>query len=268
MKNAKNRVTVAEKTIKNLKRKVIEIASKSGEDHHIASAFSIMDILWVLYEKILSIFPNKPQHPERDIFILSKGQASLGLYAILHEKGFFDTKTLESFSKYNSILGGHPMKNTKVGIESSTGSLGHGMPIAVGIALGLKIQNKKQKVSVLIGDGEANEGTVWESALLSSHHKLDNLCCIIDHNHSTDRALSIDSMKDKFESFGWKVSTVDGHNHKEIEKSLRTKHPKHPLAVIANTIKGHGVSMMKDNPAWHRKSPNKEEFELIMKELN
>jgi transketolase len=141
------------------------------------------------------------------------------------------------------------------------------MPMAVGAALGFKIQKKKQKVFVLIGDGESNEGTIWESALLASHHKLDNLCCIIDHNHSTDRALVIDDLQEKFKSFGWKTISIDGHKHKEIEKALNNKHTGQPLAIIANTTKGIGIKMMENNPAWHHKSPNKEEFEAIMKEI-
>lgn len=251
----------------DLKKKILEVSAKANEGH-IASAFSIMDILWVLYDKILSVNPKKPNDPSRDIFILSKGQASLGLYAILAEKGYFNKKTLESFCEYNSILGGHPDRNKVPGVEASTGSLGHGMPIAVGVALGFKIKDKKQKIFVLIGDGECNEGTIWESALLASHYKLDNLCCIIDYNHSTDRALLIGSIEDKFRSFGWKCLSIDGHNHKEIEKALKTKHINQPLAIITNTIKGFGAKMMENNPAWHHRSPNQEELEILMKELS
>lgn len=253
--------------IKKLKRKIIEISFNSGEGH-IASSFSILDILWVLYDKILSIDPKKPRGQNRDIFILSKGHASLGLYAVLAEKGFFGKKTLENFCRYKSILGGHPDRNKVPGVEASTGSLGHGMPIAVGLALGLKIQKKKQKVFVLIGDGESNEGTIWESALLGSDHQLDNLCCIIDYNHSTDRALSLGNLKSKFKSFGWDCLVINGHNHQEIKDALKAKHLGRPLAIIANTIKGLGVKMMENNPAWHHKSPNQEEFERAMRELS
>lgn len=268
MKSHIKKYTDSEKTVKDLKKKIINVAVMSGGDHHIASAFSILDILWVLYDKILKVDPKKLKDSERDFFILSKGHASLGLYSVLNKKGFFNNKTFESFSKYDSILGGHPHRNSVPGVESSTGSLGHGMPIAVGIALGLKIQNKKQNVYVLIGDGESNEGTIWESILLSSHHKLNNLCCIVDHNDSSERALSLGDIEQKFKSFGWKSITVNGHNHKKIERALKTEHKKQPLAIIARTIKGHGISMMRDNPAWHRKTPNKDEIELILKELS
>lgn len=251
----------------DFKKKIVEMSAKAKEGH-IASAFSILDILWVLYDKILSIDPKNPQDPKRDIFILSKGHASLGLYTILAEKGFFNKKILKSFCEHNSILGGHPDRNRASGVEASTGSLGHGMPIAVGIALGFKIQKKKQKVFVLVGDGECNEGTIWESALLASHHKLDNLCCIIDYNHSTDRALSVGNIGDKFKPFGWTCLTIDGHDHKEIGKALKTKHLNQPLAIIANTIKGFGSKMMENNPAWHHRSPNQEELEILIKELS
>lgn len=262
-----SKIDKTKKKIVELKKKILEASAKSNEGH-IASSFSILDILWVLYDKILFIDPKNPRDPNRDIFILSKGHASLGLYAILAEKGFFDKKILESFCEYNSILGGHPDRNKVPGVESSTGSLGHGMPIAVGIALGFIIQDKKQKVFVMVGDGECNEGTIWESALLASHHKLDNLCCIIDYNHSTDRALSVGSIEDKFKSFGWKCLSINGHDHKEIERALKTKHSDQPLAIIANTIKGFGAKMMENNPDWHHRSPNQEELEILMKELS
>lgn len=253
--------------MKQLKKEIVESAFSSGEGH-IPSSLSILDILWVLYSKILTVDPKKPNDPNRDYFILSKGHASLGLYAVLAEKGFFDKKKLKDFCRFGNMLGGHPNRKKVPGVEASTGSLGHGLPIAAGIAMGLKIQKKKQKVFVIIGDGESNEGTVWETALLASHHNLDNLCCIVDYNHSTDRALDLKNVANKFASFGWTSVSVDGHNHKEIEKALKTKHQGSPLAVIANTIKGYGIKSIENNPAWHHKSPNKEELETLMSELS
>jgi len=253
--------------MKDLKKKVVEMACKAKEGH-IPSALSIIDTVWTLYDKVLYFNPKRPKDLNRDIFILSKGQASLALYVILAEKGFFSKKELENFCKFDNILGGHPHRNKVPGVEASTGSLGHGLPISIGVALGFKIKKKKQKVFVLIGDGEANEGTIWESALLGAHYNLDNLCCIIDHNHSTDRALSVESLEEKFKSFGWKTLSVDGHNQKEIEKALKSSHPKQPMALITNTIKGKGIKMMENNPAWHHKAPTSEEFEIIMKELS
>jgi transketolase len=254
-------------TLNKLKREIIEVSSSSKEGH-VASAFSILDILWVLYDKILKIRPKNTQSPDRDFFILSKGHASLGQYAVLKEKGFIDKDTFKSFGKYESVLGGHPKRNTAIGIESSTGSLGHGMPMAVGIAMGLKIQNKEQKVFTLIGDGEMNEGTIWESIMLASHHKLDNFCCIADYNHSTDRALALGNIEKKFKAFDFKTVSINGHDHTEIEKALKTNHPNQPLAIIAKTIKGHGIKVMENNPEWHHKSPSLEQVETFTEELS
>jgi len=256
-----------EKNIQELKKIIVQSSYNAGEGH-VASAFSILDILWILYDKVLNINPSKPGNPDRDRFILSKGHASLGLYAILANKGFFPFSEFDNFGKYNSILGGHPDRNKIPGVEASTGSLGHGFPIAVGIALGLKIKKSKSKVYCLIGDGESNEGTIWESALLAAHHKLDNLCLIVDHNHSTDRALVVCDLIEKFKSFGWNGRGVDGHNYDELFYALKNSDNCKPTIIVAETIKGKGVKMMENNPAWHHKFPNNEEINIIMEELS
>lgn len=253
-------------TINTLKRRIVETATAAGEGH-IASAFSILDILWVLYDEILSIDPKHPSDQKRDRFFLSKGHASLGLYAVLSEKGFFPVEEMSRFGTFDGILGGHPDRNKVPGVEASTGSLGHGFPMAVGTAFGLRIQGGTQRVVVLIGDGEANEGTIWESALLAAHHKLENLCCIIDFNHSTDRALELGNLRAKFESFGWDSVSIQGHDQQEIREALHRKHPGKPLAIIAETVKGNGVNMMENNPAWHHRAPTAEELNIILKEL-
>ena len=249
-----------------LRRLILESATTSGEGH-IPSAFSILDILWVLYDQVLNIDPKNPNDDKRDRLIVSKGHASLGIYAVLAEKGFFKTSELLNFAKFNNSLGGHPDRNKVPGIEASTGSLGHGFPMAVGIAMALKIKKNKAKGFVIIGDGESNEGTVWESALLASHHELSNLCCIIDYNHSNDKALKLGNLRKKFESFGWETRTINGHNHKEIYTSLSTLSATRPTAIIAETIKGKGSKTMENNHAWHHKTPNKEELESLLKEL-
>lgn len=252
--------------LNDLKRTIIRLAKTSGEAH-IPSALSILDILWVLYDKILNIDPKHPRAENRDRFILSKGQAGLGLFVVLAEKGFFSKTELENYCKYDSSLGGHPDRNKVPGVEASTGSLGHGFPMAVGVAMALKIKNNLgPRVFTLIGDGEANEGSVWEAALLANHHKLNNLYCIVDFNHSTDRALDLGDLEKKFMAFHWDVRSVDGHNHEELEQTL-TKSSDNPIAIIANTIKGKGVKMMENNPAWHHKPPSDEEYEQIMAEL-
>jgi len=253
--------------IADLKKETLKMSLESKEGH-LASAFSILDILYVLYHKVLRIDPKHPSNPKRDRFILSKGHASLGLYAILANLGFFSKRDLATFCQYESKLGGHPDRNKVPGVEVSSGSLGHGFPMAVGIALGLKITKNPARVYALVGDGESNEGTVWESALLASHHHLDNLCCIVDQNHSSDRALSLENLEHKFTSFGWECISIDGHAHKEIEQALKKKHSGKPLVIIANTIKGFGSKMMENNPAWHHKSPTQEEYEVILEELS
>lgn len=249
-----------------LKKRIVRIAYRAGEGH-IPSAFSILDILLVLYDKILKITPKNHKHSERNRFILSKGHASMGIYAVLCEKGFFSSQELERFAQYGSFLGGHPDRNKVPGIEASTGSLGHGLPISVGIALGLKIKKIKAEVYTIIGDGECNEGTIWESLLIASQHKLNNLHCIVDFNHSTDRALGLKNLKQKFLSFGWDTQVIDGHNQKEILAALKKKGKK-PIATIANTIKGSGSKLIENNPAWHHRCPTKEELKQILKELD
>lgn len=245
-------------------------ASHSSKEGHVPSALSVLDILWVLYSSsIFNFDTKKTPNPDQDHFILSKGHASLGLYVVLAEKGLINQKELADFCSFNSPLGGHPNRNKIPGVEASTGSLGHGVPIAVGVALGIKIKKHKGKVFVLAGDGESNEGTIWESALLAAHHKLDNLCLIIDHNHSTDRALGIGDMCAKFKSFGWNSFEVNGHDHKGITKLLKqfSKNKNAPMVIIANTIKGYGVPSMHNNPAWHHKSPNDAELAGLLKEI-
>jgi transketolase len=253
--------------INKMKRSIVKAATNAGEGH-IASAFSILDILWVLYDKVLNLPSIKSQSIERDRFILSKGHASLGLYAVLSEKKFFSLSEMEdSFCKFSGILGGHPNSNKVPGVEASTGSLGHGLPFAVGIALGYKVKNIPQRIYTLVGDGECNEGTIWESALLAAHHKLNNLFCIVDYNHSTDRALLISDIANKFESFNWATIIIDGHNHHEIYNALTKIELQKPTAVIANTKKGNGCSLMENNPAWHHKAPNESELKEILMEL-
>lgn len=251
----------------NKMRRQIVVAAHSAGEGHVASALSILDILWVLYDCVMKFDPQKPNDVMMDRFILSKGHASLALYSVLAEKGFFTTEDFETFCKYDSRLGGHPDCNKINGVEASTGSLGHGFPMAVGLALGSKIQNIDNRIFCLIGDGESNEGTIWESALLASHHKLSNLCCIVDYNHSTDRALNVGDLAEKFRSFGWEAIIIQGHDHNEIYGALRRQPNGKPTIIVAETIKGFGVKRMENEPAWHHRSPNNEELKEILEEL-
>ena len=238
--------------IQDLKRKIVQ-AVYDAKEGHIASAFSILDILWVLYKEIL--------RPE-DRFILSKGHASLALYAILG-------LDMRDFGKYNSFLGGHPDRRKAPGVVASTGSLGHGLPIAVGMALARKIKGSMGRVFCLVGDGECNEGAIWEACLLATHHKLNNLWLIVDSNHSSDRAVRLENMIQKFQSFGFGVEQIDGHDQSAIANSL--KYPiwrqDAPHAVIAETTKGNGCERRRESE-WHHKIPNEIDLSEILEELS
>ena len=236
---------------KKIIKRIIDICHSSNEGH-IPSSLSILDILIVLYRQF---------EIEKNHFILSKGHASLGLYAVMEHFGFLE-EPLDNFCKFNSKLGGHP-SNKINNIECSTGSLGHGLPIGIGMALAEKILKTNKKTYVIIGDGESNEGTIWESSLLASHHKLNNLYCILDYNHSNDRALMLGNIKNKMMSFGWHCLEIDGHNQEEIYESLLTKSDK-PIFIVANTIKGKGCSIMENNPEWHHKTPSHDEYKKII----
>lgn len=247
-----------------LRGRMLRAAYDSGEGH-IPSSLSILDILWCLYDQVLRIDPFDQQ---RDIFILSKGHASLALYSVLAEKGLIDLSALANFGKFNSELGGHPDRNKITFVEASTGSLGHGLPIAIGMALAKRAQNLSGNVYVLIGDGECNEGTIWESALLAAHHRLNNLCCIVDFNHSTDRALNVGSLVKKFEAFDWDVCEINGHDHSQITSALnQLQNKSKPMCIVANTIKGKGLARMENNPEWHHKTPNENELTELLQEL-
>lgn len=239
-----------------LKRQIVQMAYDAGEGH-IPSALSILDLIWVLYNKITT--------PD-DRFVLSKGHGCLALYVVLAEKGFITPEQLATFAKRDSILGGHPDRNKVPGVLCSTGSLGHGLPQAVGLALGKKIKGESGRVFCLVGDGECNEGSIWEAAMLASHHKLNNLTVIVDYNRSTDRALDISSIHDKFWAFGFFPPSINGHNHDEIVRVMTYDSGKRPTAVIANTVKGYGCKRMQD-PSWHHRAPNEMELVEIMKEL-
>jgi transketolase len=252
-------------TLRRLRRRIIEVSSASGEGH-IPSALSILDILWVLYDRVLRISPAYPTAVERDRFVLSKGHASLALYAVLAEKGFFPRQWLDRFGRYDSPLGGHPDSRKVPGVEASTGSLGHGFPIAVGMAMGLRINRNAARVVSLIGDGEANEGAIWEAAALASHHGLSNLCCVVDYNHSTDRALSMGDIGRKFAGFGWSVLEVDGHDREALHRAL-TVNVDRPVALIAATVKGYGCRPMENEPAWHHRSPTAAELPALVAAL-
>ncbi|MEW6103061.1 MAG: transketolase [bacterium] len=261
------------KKAKELRKTIFRTICKGGGGH-IPSSLSIVEILTVLYYKILNIDNKNPKDPQRDRFILSKGHGCVALYAILADKGFFDKENLDTFGMRGSILGGHPDMYKIPGVEASTGALGHGFPFGVGIALAGKMDKKKYRVFVLLGDGECQEGSVWEAALFAPQYKLDNLIAIIDYNKLqaidwVDNIISLKPLVDKWKAFGWETKEVDGHNISEMQDvffSLPLVYDK-PTLIVAHTTKGKGISFMKNVPVWHYRMPNKEEMAIAFKEL-
>ena len=259
---------------KSVRKSAVTMAYEAGSSH-VGTALSMIDILTVLYFKFLNINPKEPYKEDRDIFILSKGHGASGLYSVLAERGFFDKSLLGQYDKDGSKLGGHPKKNSVPGIEASTGSLGHGLPIACGIALSSKHSDIKRKIVVLMGDGECNEGAVWEAAMFAASRKLDNLIAIVDHNKlqglgRVQEITGLTPLKEKWEAFGWNVLVIDGHNYGEIERSLETASLAFdiPTVILANTVKGKGISFMEDKLEWHYRSPNEELWNKALKELD
>lgn len=214
------------------------MALATGDEKHDSSAHSTLDVLWVLYDRILRYDPRNPRSEERDRFILSKGHGPVAFYAILAEKGFFPPSALASFEQWNGFLGGHPDHNQVPGVEVSTGSLGHGLPMAIGMALGLRAKKSDRRVFALVGDGECNEGSIWESILLAGNLQLPNLTCIAINNHSS--TLYLGDLAAKFAAFGWHATTINGRDHKQIYTALAQADPEHPTAVIAETEKKGG----------------------------
>jgi transketolase len=252
-----------------LRIKIAEMIQNAGEGH-IPSSFSIVDILNFLYTHILKFQSSNPGWEERDYFILSKGHGAAALYVVLEEHGFISKEDLKNKSKPNAILGGHPDCTKVPGIEASTGSLGHGLATAMGIALGLKIKGKTNKVITLIGDGESNEGTVWETALIAQNLRLGNFCLIIDKNNSINQILAFPDMKKIWESLGWEVYELNGHDELELTevfKKISFNFESKPKVIIANTIKGKGVSFIEGHGPWHHKIPSEKEMDEIRKEL-
>ena len=261
------------KKIANELRKESIIVTHRAQSGHPGGSLSEADILSPLYFYKLRINPKKPDWQDRDRFVLSKGHASPAYYAVLAMKGFFDKKELKNFRKINSMLQGHPELSTP-GVDFAGGSLGQGVCFANGIAIAGKLDNKDYRTYVLIGDGESQEGAVWEAAMAASHHKLDNLVVILDKNQvqetgKTKDIMNIDPAPDKWKAFGFEVFDIDGHNMEEIVKALdkADKIKGKPVMIVANTIKGKGVSFMELNHKFHGKAPNDEQFKQAMEEL-
>ncbi len=252
---------------------IIESVYRAGSGHP-GGSLSAADIFTYLYFKEMRVDPKKPRDPDRDRFVLSKGHCAPGLYAALAQRGYFDEKELQSLRQIGAILQGHPdMKHTP-GVDMSSGSLGQGISAAVGMAAAGKMDGKDYRVYTLLGDGESEEGQVWEAAMFAGHHKLDNLCVIVDFN-----GLQIDGpveeiggpapFEDKFEAFGFETATIDGNDFDDIERGFKMAEATDgcPFAIIAKTVKGKGVSFMENQVGWHGKAPNEEQYLAAKKEL-
>lgn len=256
---------------KELRKSILNMLhlAKSG---HPGGSLSALEILMTLYYKTANINPKNPTDNTRDRIVLSKGHAAPALYAILADLGYFDASDLNNLRKIDCHLQGHPdMLKTK-GVDASTGSLGHGVAVAAGMALSFKCQNMPNRVYAIVGDGELQEGQVWEAAMSASHFKLDNFTIILDKNDlqidgSTEDVMSLGNVLKKFESFGFLTFEVDGHNIEEIEKAILAPIKNQPKFILANTIKGKGISFMEDNFTWHGKAPSASDLAKAIEEL-
>ena len=245
--------------------------AKSG---HPGGSLSAADIFTYLYFNEMNVNPEKPDWEDRDRFVLSKGHCCPSLYAVLAMKGYFDWKELESLRHVGAMLQGHPDMKSTPGVDMSSGSLGQGVSAACGMALAAKFDNKDYRVYTVLGDGECEEGQVWEAAMFAAHNKLDNLVIFVDQNGlqidgAVEEVCGIEPLDKKFESFGFEVAKIDGHSFEDIEAALiKAKTVKgKPFAILAKTVKGKGVSFMEDQVGWHGKACNDEEFKLAVKEL-
>lgn len=253
-----------------LRREIVRMVY-TAKDGHIPSAFSIVDIVELLYRDYLRVDPRNPDWPDRDHFILSKGHGCVALYVVLEKYGFLSRKDLELFCKPGGILGEHPDSTKVPGVEACTGSLGHGFSFAVGLALGLRIRNRtSNRIYVLVGDGECHEGTVWEAANVANNLQLGNLCVIVDWNGSAAQLMPRDNLPAKWCAFGWNTQVVNGHSEEELRKALDTidfQAQGSPNLILARTIKGKGVPMLEGHGIWHHRTPSDAELSCILEAL-
>ena len=252
---------------------IIKQVYNAGSGHP-GGSLSSADILTVLYFNQMNINEKDPEAPLRDRFVLSKGHCAPALYACLAHRGFFNKEKLEGFRKINEDLQGHPDKNKVCGVDMSTGSLGQGLSVANGMALASKMNHDGYRVYCLLGDGEIEEGQIWEAAMTANKYKLDNLCAIVDYNNlqidgTVEEVKGLDDLEGKFKSFGFNTITVDGHNIEQLIDSFETakQAKERPTVIIAKTIKGKGVSFMENKAEWHGKAPSEEEYKQAMEEL-
>jgi len=269
----KTKIEFLEDKARRIRYEIVRMIGQAGSGHP-GGSLSAADIGVALFFHQMKYQPDNPKWSGRDRFILSKGHAAPLLYALLAEAGFFDKKHLCTLRQYGSILQGHPASYKTPGVEVSTGSLGQGLSIGVGMALAGKMDGQSYNVYTLHGDGESDEGEIWEAAMSASHYKLDNLCAIVDRNFlqidgHTEQVMALEILEQKWKSFGWKTIVIDGHNMQEIIDALSSFEDvtDRPTVIIAKTVKGKGVSFMENKLEWHGKAPTGELFEKALKEL-
>jgi transketolase len=256
---------------KTIRRHVVDMVTRS-KSSHVGTCFSIVDVLTVLYFRVMNVDPARPDAPERDRFLLSKAHGSAALYATLAERGFFSKALLDRYYVDGGSLPGHLDREAAPGVETSGGSLGHGLSMGIGMALAQQLDGLPGRVYVIVGDGECNEGSVWEAAMLAPNLKLGNLTVLVDYNKiqslgRTDDIIDQRNLAQRWAAFGWEAMEVDGHNLGALEDALRRPVGDKPRALILHTVKGKGVSYMEDKLLWHYRSPNEAEYAQAMKEL-
>lgn len=252
-----------------VRKEAIKMATRAGTGH-LGPALGIVDILWTLYSRFMKYDPKNPAWPERDRLIISKGHSCLALYATLAKKGFFDESLFKTYcNKFHTLLGGHPERNLP-GVEANTGSLGHGFNIGIGIALASKADHLDYKVYTILGDGENQEGTIWEGAMAAAHFKLDNLVAIVDRNNLQvsnflDQVMGIEPLADKWASFGWGVKVLDGHDYNQLDQAFSSVPfvEGKPSVIIAKTLKGKGIPFAENKVEWHHKVPSAKEYQEL-----
>jgi len=258
---------------RELRRDILKMIAKAGSGHP-GGSLSATDIGTALFFSEMKYDSNDPDWKERDRFILSKGHAAPLLYALLAKAGYFSGSELNKLRRYKSILQGHPASYLVPGVEVSTGSLGQGLSVAAGLALSAKQDEKDFRVFSLLGDGELNEGQIWEAIMFSGHNKLDNLCAIVDRNQlqidgDTEKVMALEPLEEKWQSFNWNTISINGHDFEEILMAFEKfkQNSDKPFVIIAKTVKGKGVSYMENKAGWHGKAPNREQLEIALKEL-
>jgi transketolase len=255
----------------DVRRSVVTMVDRAGLGH-IGGDLSVTDILVTLFGAVLDVDPADPTRPDRDRFILSKGHCAGALYSTLAHCGFFPRAELETFMAPMSALNGHPNRTKVPGVETNTGPLGHGFPVGVGCALAAKLRGLDYRTFVVLGDGELQEGSNWEAAMTAAHYNLDNLTAVVDRNRLQQGATTADTkelepLPDKWAAFGFEVRVTDGHDHAALLEAFQPSTTGKPVAVIANTIKGKGISFMEDRVEWHHKVPSAEQVQIALQEL-